>query len=190
MNLKLSGDRLLGWTVCIVLTLYCSIGFPTEALAPRSTLPGFQIKMPNSPEINSYLGLKRAKTFSLSQVQAKFLVVEFFDVFCPVCQGNAPSVNRLFEFIQEDKELKKKTKMLGIALEGKSGDLAVYKQGFKVEFPLFSDDDNEIKTLSKVKYVPLLIIVDKNGKILMSHAGQIKDLDPFLAELRKLSKAF
>ena len=53
---------------------------------------------------------------------------------------------------------------------------------------MFSDYQQEIQNKARVKAVPLLIIVGKNGKILMSHLGLIKDLDPILADLRKLNK--
>jgi peroxiredoxin len=188
MSQKKSGNKILGLFIGLLLGLGCSSALAADAQAPGETLPGFQIKMPDSPEIGTYLGLKGAKTFALSQVPAKLLVVEFFDVFCPVCQANAPLVNRLFKFIREDKELNKNIKMLGIALENEPGDLAVYKEKFKVEFPLFPDPKKEIQTSSKVKFVPLLMVIDKNGKILMSHKGRIKEVDTFLGELRKRNK--
>ena len=101
----------------IVLSLHWFLVSPLDAMSPGGTLPGFQIPMPDSPEIKAYLGVKGAPTFSLSQVPAKLLVVEFFDVFCLVCQKDAPILNRLYKFIQEDQDLSKNIKMVGFALE-------------------------------------------------------------------------
>jgi hypothetical protein len=178
-----------GLIVFIILCLAGSAVSAGEPLAAGSTLPEFSLRMPDSPDIGAYLGVKGVKTFPWSQVKAKLLVVEFFEVFCPVCQGNAPMVNRLFKVIQEDKDLSKNIKMLGLSIGSEPSDLAAYKQKFKPEFPVFSDYQKEIQTKSKVKFVPLLIVVDKNGKILMSHSGAIKDLDAFLSELRKHYKS-
>jgi len=40
-----------------------------------------------------------------------------------------------------------------------------------------------------VKHVPLTIVVDKNGKVLMSHLGVIKNIDAFLSKIKKHHKA-
>ncbi len=172
----------------IVLNLSFFMVYPVEAISLGSTLPGFQLTMPDSPEIKTYLGIKGTKPFSWSQIQGKLIVIEFFDVFCPVCQGNAPIVNRLFKFIQEDKDLGKNVKMAGIEMGSDPKDLAAYQQKFKVEFPLFLDPKKEIQTSAKIKNVPLLIAVDKNGKVLMSHLGRIENIDALLIEIRKLAK--
>jgi hypothetical protein len=79
--------------------------------------------------------------------------------------------------------------MIGIGLASKSKEIAVYKQKFKVEFPLFPDPQKKAKTKSKVKRVPLTILIDKSGKVLMSHLGVIKNLDAFLGKIRKRHKA-
>jgi len=116
-------------------------------------------------------------------------VVEFFSIFCHTCHQNAPVANQLYKSIKEDKELSKNIKMIGIGLASKSKEIAVYKQKFKVEFPLFPDPQKKAKKKSKVKHVPLTIVVDKSGKVLMSHLGVIENLDAFLGKIRKHHKA-
>ena len=100
-------------------------------------------------------------------------------------------VNRVYNVIKEDKNLGKDIKMIGIALGGQPKDMEVYKKTFKVEFPLFPDPKNEIqdKVKEKVKFVPQFVLVDKNGKVLMSHGGPIGNFDALLAEIRKISTA-
>ncbi len=100
-------------------------------------------------------------------------------------------VNRIYNVIKEDKNLSKDIKIIGIALESQPKDLEVYKKTFKVEFPLFPDPKREIKdkVKEKVPFVPLLALLDKNSKVLMSHVGAISNFDALLAEIRKVSKA-
>jgi hypothetical protein len=100
-------------------------------------------------------------------------------------------VNRVYNVIKEDKNLSKDIKMIGIALGVQPKDLEVYKKTFKVEFPLFADPKKEIEDMvkEKVKFVPLLLLLDKNGKVLMSHGGPIVNFDALLAEIRKISMA-
>ena len=180
--------KVLGLVVCILLSMSCSPVYAGMAIAPGSTLPEFEIEMPTLPEMRAYLGIKGGGAFSLSQIPVKLIVVEFFSIFCPKCHQNAPVANQLYKSIKEDKELSKNIKMIGIGLASKSKEIAVYKQKFKVEFPLFPDPQKKAKTKSKVKHVPLTIVVDKNGKVLMSHLGVIKNLDAFLGKIRKHHK--
>lgn len=98
-------------------------------------------------------------------------------------------VNRVYNVIKEDKNLSKDIKMIGIGLGVQPKDLEVYKKTFKVEFPLFADPKKEVedKVKGKVKFVPLLLLLDKNSKVLMSHGGAIGNFDALLAEIRKIS---
>jgi hypothetical protein len=100
-------------------------------------------------------------------------------------------VNRVYNVLKEDKNLGKDVKIIGIALGGQPKDLEVYKKTFKIEFPVFADPKTEIqeKLKEKVKFVPLLLLLDKNSKVLMSHGGPIGNFDALLAEIRKVSMA-
>ena len=100
-------------------------------------------------------------------------------------------VNRVYNVIKEDKNLGKDIKLIGIGLGVQPKDMEVYKQTFKVEFPLFADPKAEIQDKIKgvVKFVPLLLLLDKNNKVLMSHGGPIGSFDALLAEIRKVSMA-
>jgi peroxiredoxin len=169
-----------------------SMGQPLHAaqeLPEGSTLPKFDVPMPESPEAKEYLGLKDGDTFELSNVPAKLLVVEFFSPFCPVCQANAPKVNKIYSFIQGDPELSKDIKMVGLSLLKDEYALKVYKKNFKVQFPLIADTTKEIQEKSGVVHIPITIVADKNGKILASHLGKFSDLEEFMQEIKKFHKA-
>jgi len=175
--------------VCILVIIHCSTICTEESMSPGSTLPVFKLNMPDLPEIDAYLGMKGIKTFFLSQIPAKLLVVEFFSVFCPICQENVPTFNRLYQVIKDDNELNKDIKMIGIALLSPPKEVAVFKEKFKVKFPIFTDPQQEIQKKTKLISFPLILVIDKNGKVIMSHHGMMKDIDAFLRELRKQHRA-
>ena len=90
---KMRGEQIakvLSLVVFIGLSLTCSLVYSAENMKPGSIIPKFNLRAPDSNSIKAYLGLKNEKGFSLSQIKAKLMVVEFFNVFCPVCQKNAP----------------------------------------------------------------------------------------------------
>ena len=94
-------------------------------------------------------------------------------------------VNRVYNLIKEDKKLGMDIKMIGLGLGTQPEDMPAYIKAFKVEFPLFSDPKKDIQKLLKVQSVPLTVLLDKNGKVLMSHTGLIGNFDAFVGEIRK-----
>lgn len=94
-------------------------------------------------------------------------------------------VNRVYNLFKEDKKLGTDVKMVGIGLGTQPEDMPAYKKAFNVEFPMFSDPKKEIQKKLKVQAVPLTVLLDKNGKVLMSHTGLIGNFDAFVGEIRK-----
>jgi hypothetical protein len=94
-------------------------------------------------------------------------------------------VNRAYNLFKEDKKLSKDIRIIGIGIGTQPEDLPAYKKAFNVEFPLFCDPKKEIQKLLKVQAVPLAVLLDKNGKVLMSHSGAIGNFDAFVSEIKK-----
>ncbi len=85
--------------------------------------------------------------------------------------------------------MSKDFKMIGIAIGNQPEDVSSYKKAFKIDFPLYVDPKKEIAKKAKVPAVPLTILVDKNGKVLMSHSGPIGNFDAYLMEIKKKLQA-
>ena len=180
---------LLGAVVCIFLTTVCVSAYGAKTIPVGATVPKFNINMPDDPKVKEYLGLKDGTTFTLSDIPAKLVIVEFFSAFCPVCQSQAPNANKIYKVITESPELSKDIKMLALALGNKPYEVGVFQKNFKVLFPLFPDPKKTIQEGSGVESIPLTLVIDKDGKVLASHLGRMKDLDEFLKEVRELQKA-
>jgi peroxiredoxin len=162
--------------------------FAAEEMPVGSTIPKFDIPMPASPEEQAYLGVKGDKSFQLTDIQAKMYVIEFFSPFCPVCQDQAPKINKIYNFIKGDSDLSKDVRMVGLSLLKDEYALKVYKKNFKVKFPLIADTTGEMQEKSGVVHIPITVVADKNGKILSSHLGKMNDLDAYMGEIKKLHK--
>ena len=63
----------------LLFTLLCfSVsGSLAQGFAPGSKLPQLTLPAPDSPQSQSYLGLKTMGPFSISDVRAKVVVIEF-----------------------------------------------------------------------------------------------------------------
>jgi len=143
---------------------------------------------PDSPQAQKYLGLKDAAPFALSNVNAKIVVIEFFNALCPHCHANAPIVNKLYKVVQEDAGLRD-VKFVGIAIGSEKSEVDAFKKNFKIPFPLFIDVDFSISAaMGGVDTPTTMILGASNGKVYASHVGVIKDFDGFLKELRAIHK--
>ena len=94
-------------------------------------------------------------------------------------------VNRVYNLLKDDKNMSKDIKIIGLGMGTQPEDLAAYKKAFKVEFPLFADPKKEFQKSLKVQAVPLTVLLDKKGKVLMSHTGAIANFDAFVGEIKK-----
>ena len=94
-------------------------------------------------------------------------------------------VNRVYNLFKEDKNLQKDIKFIAIATGNSPEEVLIYKNNFKIEFPLFSAPKEELQEKMKLKAVPLAVLLDNKGKILMSHSGNIANFDAYVSEIKK-----
>ena len=157
-------------------------------LFPGMKLPEFDLASPPSQEAKQYLGATNTKSFSLSHIPSKYILIELLSAFCQYCQKQAPTVNRIYQYVQEDPELAQNIKILGIIVLGnqKAGD--AFKTAFRVKFPLILDPKMEIFKKLQSPSIPFLLFVNQNGDILLSHPGYLKDADEFYGMMKKIAK--
>jgi len=78
--------------------------------------------------------------------------------------------------------------MLGVAVGNDSKEIAAYKKQLRVSFPMLPDKEGEVFLALELQGVPYMIMASKEGKVLMTHAGVIEDLDRMLKEIREIHK--
>lgn len=115
-----------------------------QILAVGSQLPEIGLVTPQDSALRSYLGLKNKENFSLGEIKSEILIIEIFSMYCPHCQKDAPAINELYELIAKDEKLSKRVKLIGIGAGNSTFEVEVFKNKYKVPFPLFADDDLSI----------------------------------------------
>jgi thiol-disulfide isomerase/thioredoxin len=156
-----------------------------QPLFAGSQLSQFTLPAPESQQTLSYLGLKTMAPYTISQIDAKLVLIEILSAFCPHCQANAPVVNSLYQVIRKDAALARDVKIIGICCGNDKTQIDIFQKSFKVLFPLFPDENLAITQALGVKETPTLVLVTRGGKVLMSHSGEIRDLDGLLKDLRE-----
>jgi peroxiredoxin len=79
-------------------------------------------------------------------------------------------------------------KILGVGVGDEDKQINAYKKQLRVSFPLLSDKEGKVFQAWKLQGVPYMLVVNKEGKVLMSHGGAMKDFDETLKEIREIHK--
>ena len=93
-------------------------------------------------------------------------------------------MNKLFKLIQSDPELDKDLKMMAIGQGDSAKKVAKWRKKFRVKFPLFPDQKRVVFRKFGTPGTPYTVLIDKSGKVLYAHGGQIKDIEGFIGELK------
>jgi thioredoxin-related protein len=151
-------------------------------------LPNFYLSSPASSDELHYLGLTKAAPFSLSQISSKLILVEILSVVCHYCQKQTPAMNRIYQYIQENQKITHHVKMLGIVAVGDQKAVEAFKSAYRVKFPLIPDPKMEIFGKLQNPSIPLLLLVNRQGDILLTHSGYLNDVDDFFKKMKKIAE--
>ncbi|MBN1366116.1 MAG: redoxin domain-containing protein [Syntrophaceae bacterium] len=145
---------------------------------------------PDNPSELKYLGLSGSGLFKVNQVKADVVIIEIFSMYCPHCQEEAPNINNLYALIEKNPALKNKIKIIGIGINNSLFETGIFKNKYKVEFPLIPDGDFRLhKTMGEVR-TPYFIVVKLKGgkaKVIYSKLGALGDNNVFLEQIVKIS---
>jgi hypothetical protein len=182
-----SSHNLIFFLLILFFWLPPTSGHGATTLSPGMKLPAFRLSSPGSADALRYLGLTKAEPFSLSQVSSKLILVEVFSVFCQYCQKQTPAMNRIYQYIQEDQNLAKQIKMIGIAVVGDQKAVEAFKTAYRVKFPIIPDPKMGIFGKLQNPQVPLLLLVNQQGDILLTYLGYLNDADDFFGKIKKIA---
>ncbi|MCJ2164528.1 MULTISPECIES: TlpA disulfide reductase family protein [unclassified Pseudodesulfovibrio] len=165
----------------MMLTLAACLLLATAPAMAADQFPDLVLKGQISPEHRAYLAAPEGE-FSVADIRADFLLVEVFSMYCPICQREAPAVNRMFvEATASDKG--ERIRFIGIGVGNTPFEVEFYRKKYGVEFPIFEDPDYVVhKALGEIG-TPAYYLVDlREGQreILFFHEGEIPDKDVFL----------
>jgi len=169
--------------LCAIWALIAS-GAALAAPMPGDVLPAVELPKPASAAELAYLGLSGPGSFALTDIKAKIVIVEFYSMYCPYCQAEAPNTVKLYNDIENDPKLKGTIKLIGVAVGNSDSERDLFREKYAIPFPLFSDGDfTTVKQLG-LRFTPHFVVVriDEKGKahVLYSKPGSIGDPKEFI----------
>jgi thiol-disulfide isomerase/thioredoxin len=116
---------------------------------------------------------------TLSGLRGKVVVVEFWATWCPPCRESVPELNELYE-----KYRGKDFELLGISVD-KGGNAPSLVREFVKErdvlYPVLLDDKN-VNSSFGVGSIPVMFVIDKEGKVVKKHTGFVPGLAKTLSK--------
>ena len=142
--------------------------YATELVKAGTVAPDFKMKTIDG------------KTFKLSSLKGKTVVLDFWASWCPDCRKEAPEVVRMYnEFHPQGIEF------IGISMDT---DVEAWRKGCQqlgIEFPQVSElkkfKETDIARLYGVKWIPSMVVIGKDGKVALSTVLSYK-VDKYLKE--------
>lgn len=178
---------------CIIFALLffiASFVFTSTSIAETKSetelLPDITLTVPANTAHIKYLGLKGepGTPFKISDIDADILMIELFSMYCPYCQKAAPTINELYEKMEQKKRPDLKLVIIGIGANNTDLEVDTFRHGFDIAFPLFSDPDLSIYETLAGAGTPTFIGCKKGeaGKnlIFFRKSGGFKDPSEFL----------
>src|SRR5205814_4274211 len=108
----------------------------------------------------------------------EILVIDCFDMYCHICQAGAKHVNELYRLAQQ-RGLGQRVKFIGLGAGDTPFEVAIYKDKFKVPFPLFSDRRSIlVRQFGELKLPNLIILRKESGRLQVIHRSPGQLLDP------------
>lgn len=175
---------------CLAVVLLCS---SLTVAAEKEPVVGYnagnvQFSAPLSAEDASYLGLAKPAPFTLKDIKANYVLVESFNTTCPHCMAQAPVLNKLYEMVQNDPQLKNKLKLVSVAQGNDANAARMWKAFHKVPFPVVPDKDSKLGKALNFSPYPVSTVMDKSGKVVWVHVGSFEGADEALKGIKKAVK--
>lgn len=140
---------LVGGWIMVFGILLCSGPWAKEkgrVVTPGDFFPEYSFPMTLTRSDTEYLGLPqkffglvKGDNFSLKDVKADLIVVEFLNKYCFSCQLQAPVMNQVFSMVQQDPQLQERIKFIGIGAGNNEREVESFREEKKVPFPLVPD---------------------------------------------------
>ena len=155
------------------------------------TLTGSHMEYLGLPQ--KFFGLVKGDNFSLKDVKADLIVVEFLNKYCFSCQLQAPVMNQVFSMVQQDPQLKGRVKFIGIGAGNNDREVESFREEKKVPFPVLPDPKFlAYEAIGEPGATPFTIFIRKTDSGLLvarTKVGFTRDPQMILKEMNDSLKA-
>ncbi len=148
--------------------------------------PAITFEAPPDDKQLAYLGVTPGDDLDPAAVNARLVIVEFLNIYCPHCPREASRVNALYELIQ-DKGWGDRVKMLGIGVTNTAEEVETFVKYYKVPFPVVPDYTLKSADILGEVYTPYFVVILRPAqgptRVLYAADGALPPAQQFLADM-------
>ncbi len=146
----------------------CSIGEepqkrPPAKIAVDAAAPDFRLKDLKGQEV------------SLGSLRDRPVLLVFGTTWCPYCREEIPRIKEIYRQGRD-----KKLEVLNIYINEPEAKVSVFASKYELPYPVLLDKDGQVAERYQVRGVPMLVLLDRQGKIV---CYQCRNLDAMLKGL-------
>lgn len=186
-----------------VIIFSCLPGWTLEKrriITPGDFFPDYAFPMTlTNPDIDylgipqKFFGLVKSDSFSLKEIKAELIVLEYLNKYCFSCQLQAPVMNQVFTMVEKDPQLKGRIKFLGIGAGNNQREVDSFRAEKKVLFPILPDPKFlAYEAIGDPGTAPFTLFIRKtdSGQLVANtKIGLTKDPEKILKEINDSLKA-
>lgn len=161
-----------------------------QIVTDSPVFPSFDLPCPKSDTEKNYLGLTGTEKFKIADIKSEVLIVEIFSFYCPHCQKSAPMVNKIYNSIEEQNNLKNRIKIIGIGAGNSAYEVNAFRDKYNIPFSMFPDEDESISTAMGTRVTPTFIGLKLDAgeyKKYFYLEGEFENSQNFLNDIIKLA---
>jgi peroxiredoxin len=144
-------------------------------------VPAFAVSS-SAPAPQFSLGSNVGKAVNLAQYKGQVVMINFWASWCGPCRQEMPLLESIYK-----KYNKLGFTMLGVNVEPDSNAANKWLEATPVTFPILYDTDSKVSKLYDVAGMPSTVIVDRQGKVRMTHKGyKSGDENEYIDSIRSL----
>jgi thiol-disulfide isomerase/thioredoxin len=161
--------------------LFRAVDLPTLISIP---LPDDQLTKAD----RAYLGLAKTGPFTVKDVKAELVFVEFLNVYCYACNMQAPVLDQVVAKVAARADLKGRVRFLGIGVGNNAKEIAAFKEKYDIPFPIVADAKFEAwEQIGNPGGTPFMVLwapkPAKGGAVTKAQLGLMRDVNAFITAI-------
>lgn len=141
-------------------------------------------------EEKEYLGVGEKGSFSLTDIEARVLVISFLNTNCVYCIKSIPVFKEIFQEIDQDQNLRNRIKIFGIGAGDTSAEVAAFKEKHAIPYPIIADTEFKAHRAVNEPTVPFVVVTKRNNQgkwgVATVRVGLTFSAKGFVAELKAI----
>ncbi len=150
------------------------------------------LSFPNALAVEEkrYLGIGEKETFSLANIEANVLVINFLDTNCVYCIKSLSAFKEVFQKVEQDQDLRNRIKILGIGAGDTPAEIAALNEKYKIPYPIIPATEFEANRTVNEPTVPFVVVTrrDQQGEWVVAtvHVGLTFSAESLAGELKAI----